>query len=203
MIRISGSGSWRAARRGGILVLAALTAGAGCARKADFTLHQPFAPPAQRNLKLVSESAFYAPGAERCAYALTFPLPGAADGPRAFVVYLTAPGDVGRWPATPEDAQAVRGFLIQELGTLAGRSNFVAGTLDVRKVLLFPRLRRLDVNLRTDDGAEFSGRGFTEHLPRGVQAIEREFAADVALLTPPSADSDEESSESAEPSADE
>jgi hypothetical protein len=159
----------------------------GCARKAEFTLHQPFAPPAQQNLKLAGDWAFRAAtlDTERETYALAFPLPGAADGPRAFVVYFTAPRKTGKLAIASNDPQAVRGFMIQEVGALAGRCDFVAGTLEVRAVPLAPRLRKLLIQARTEDGAELEGQALVEDLPRAIQSFEREFSGDVASLSPP------------------
>jgi hypothetical protein len=159
----------------------------GCARKAEFTLRQPFAPPAQQNLKLAGDWAFHAAAADCETYALAFPLPGAADGPRAFVVYFTGPKQTGKLVIGSNDLQAVRGFMIQEVGALAGRCDFVAGTLEVRAVPLAPRLRKLLIQARTEDGAELAGQALVEDLPRAIQSFEREFSGDVASLSPPPA----------------
>ncbi len=176
----SGSGRGRS-----IIALAFLALLTGCARKAEFTLRQPFAPPAQRNLKLLSDSSFYAAGADRTTYAFSFPLPGSEAGPRAFVIYLSAPPRPPKASADPADPLGVRGFLIQEVGALAGRCDFVRGTLEARAVPLAPRFRRLYLRLQTEDGAELAGQAVVENLPRAVQTLEREFPADVASLLPP------------------
>jgi len=180
---------WRGAGRdwrcgGGTVALGFLALLSGCTRKAEFTLRQPFAPPAQQNLKLLSDSSFCALEGERATYAFSFPLPGSEAGPRAFVVYLTAPPRPAKVAADPADPLGVRGFLIQEVGALAGRCDFVHGTLEVRSVPMAPRFRRLSLRLQTEDGAELVGHAVVENLPRAVQTMEREFPADVASVLP-------------------
>jgi hypothetical protein len=157
----------------------------GCGPSTELTLHQPFAPPAQQNLKLTCERAYHATTAEMQTSMLAFPLPGAVDGPRTFVLYISAPNRAGQIHVAPHDPQGARGFLIQELGALAGRSDFSVGTLRYHKVLFAPRLRRLELDIRTEDGAEITGRATLEEFPRAVETFEREFAADIASLPNP------------------
>ena len=168
---------------------------AGCAPNVELVLRQPFAPPAQQNLRLTSDRGYHAVADDRRACVFTFPLPGAVDGPRAFVMYLSAPKELGVLPVAPEGPRGVRGFLIQELGALAGRSDLVGGTVRYRKVFLAPRLLRLDLHVRTDDGAEIVGRAMVEEAPRAILVFEREFAADVARVTPPTTQPAEEEAE--------
>jgi hypothetical protein len=181
-----------------ILIAAGLALASGCAPTADLVLRQPFAPPAQQNIKLSCERAYHVASGDVQTSVLPFPLPGAADGPRTFVVYVTSPNRVGKIAITPHDAQGARGFLIQELGALAGRSDFSEGTVRYQKVLLAPHLRRLELSVRTEDGAEITGRAIVEESPRAVETIEREFAADVAGLAPP-ADEEAGTSDESEP----
>jgi hypothetical protein len=150
---------------------------------AEFVLHQPFAPPSQQTLKLTCERAYHASSGDTQTCVLAFPLPGAVEGPRAFVVYISSPNRTGRIAVAPHDPQGARGFLIQELGALAGRSDFAEGTVRYRKVPLAPRLRRLDVSVRTQDGAEITGQAILDESPTGVESFEREFPADVASLS--------------------
>ncbi len=156
---------------------------AGCSPSAEFVLHQPFAPPSQQTLKLTCERAYHVGAGDTQTSVLAFPLPGAVEGPRAFVMYLSSPNRTGRVAVAPHDPQGARGFLIQELGALAGRSDFAEGTVRYRRVLLAPRMRQLDVSIRTQDGAEISGQAFLEESPTGVESFEREFSADVASLS--------------------
>ncbi len=158
---------------------------AGCGPRAELVLRQPFAPPAQQNLKLVSEQVYHRVADKRRTCVLTFPLPGAVSGPRAFVVYLCGPEKQGQSAVDPKDPTAVRGFLIQEVGALAGRTDFAEGWLRWQKVPLAPRLARVELNLRTEDGAQLVGRIVTEEFSAGVQSFEREFAGDVASLAGP------------------
>jgi hypothetical protein len=155
----------------------------GCGPWADFALHQPFAPPSQQVLRLTCERAYHAGAGDTQTSVMAFPLPGAVAGPRAFVMYLVSPNRTGRIAVTPHDPQGARGFLIQELGALAGRSDFAEGTVRYRPVPLAPRMRQLDLNVRTQDGAEIRGRAYLEESATGVESFEREFSADVASLT--------------------
>jgi hypothetical protein len=164
------------------LPLASLLAAAGCASNAELTVRQPFAPPSQQVLKLTGERAYYATSDHQQTSVLTFPLPGAVAGPRAFVLYLTGPNRSGTVGVAPDDPQSARGFLIQELGKLAGRSDFASGTLSYRDVPFRHRLRHLKVDLRTEDGAVITGAATLEESPKAVESIEREFAGDVASL---------------------
>jgi hypothetical protein len=73
------------------LVLAAgllLSTGAlsGCARQSAVTLIQPHAPRSQQALRLASRWAFSDGREGRRHSLLAFPLPGAEDGPRSFLI---------------------------------------------------------------------------------------------------------------------
>lgn len=158
---------------------------AGCAPKAELRLRQPFAPPSQQDLKLAGRSAYHTTTADRQTCLLTFPLPGAANGPRAFVIYVSAPDELGRMPVDPQDPRVVRGFLVQEVGKLTGRADFAEGEVRFRKVWLAPRFRRIGFNVRCDDGTVIQGQALVESVPTKVRTFEREYAADVALLGSP------------------
>jgi len=189
------SGRPRCIRRGWIIpgfAFAGLALLVGCAPNAEFVLHQPFAPPSQQHMKLTCERAYHCANGDAQTSVLAFPLPGAVDGPRTFVMYIAAPNRLGQITVVPQDPQAACGFLIQELGALAGRSDFAEGTVRYRKVPLAPRLRRLDVNVRTQDGAEITGRAILETSPTAVESFQREFAADIASLSPPTSQPAEE-----------
>lgn len=153
---------------------------AGCGHSVEISLRQPFAPTSQANLTLVGDSAFHAAdgGRQRCL--LTFRLPGAEKGPRAFLVYFAGPEGFGDLRVDPEDPDAVRGFLIQEIGQLAGRTGFVGGVIRCRKRWWKPGERRLELDVRCDDGTRIHGRADVREDARRVHAFEREFAADVA-----------------------
>jgi hypothetical protein len=185
----------RHVRRAALVLAASLAVGglAGCARQAEFTLRQPFAPPAQQNLHLTGQWAYTSARATGQSTALSFALPGAVDGPRAFVVYIATPRATGDFPVAVTAPQAARGFLIQELGTLAGRSDLVSGTARLHDVLGAPRVKKLDLDVHTADGAALHGTAWVEELPREMNVFEREFSADIAQLmsTAPELASDE------------
>jgi len=160
----------------------------GCGPRASIVLDQPFAPPSQRTLKLASDQAFLADSADRQAAVAAFGLPGARDGPRAFVLYVALPPGSRDIAVAPFDEKAAGGFLIQEVGVLAGRSDFLAGTIRRRPVWFDRRLERLELDVRCEDGTHISGHAVVRRDARPVQSVEREFAGDVRLLR--SADSE-------------
>lgn len=165
---------------------AALGAGlCGCGPHAQIVLDQPFAPPGQRHLRLAGDTACRAAAGGRQSCVLTFPLPGAERGPRAFVLYLSAPDRCGDLAVDPADPAAVRGFLIQELGALAGRTDCIAGAVRCRPVWLRPDLRQLELDLRCADGTGIRGSAVLAEAPPAVQRIERQLAADIELLSGP------------------
>ncbi len=153
----------------------------GWTRGADVMLRQPFAPPGQQNLRLVGASAYLATSADRRAALLGFHLPGSTDSPRAFVVYWTGPGGDGDY----EVPTGVQGFMIQELGELAGKRAFVGGHVSARAIPMHPRWRRLQFSFDLQGGAELRGEAVAEELPREVQKFERQHAGDVELLKGP------------------
>jgi hypothetical protein len=156
----------------------------GCARTVEVVLRQPTAPPSQQALKLAGEGAYHARAGDRQTCLLEFRLPGAAAGVRAFVLYVSAPDRLGTLAVKPEDPQAVRGFLIQEVGQRAGRTDLIAGTVCVRDVWLTPRFRKVDLNMRCEDGTEIEGHALVEGAASEVRAFERQYAADIRLLAP-------------------
>lgn len=158
---------------------------AGCRRGGEITLHQPSAPPSQRELELAGSSTFCATHAGRRSYLLAFPLPGAEDGPRDFLMYLSTPDARGRWRVDPDSPEAVRGFMIQGVGRLAGKTCFTGGTVRCRKVWFAPRLCRLDFDVRCDDRTRITGTAYVESAAQEVHIFEQRYAADLALLSSP------------------
>ncbi len=155
----------------------------GWTRGADVTLRQPFAPPGQQNLRLVGASAYLATSADRRTAVLSFHLPGSTDSPRAFVVYWSAPAGDGDF-AVP---QSVQGFMIQELGELAGKCTFTGGHVTFRKVPLQARRERVEFYFHCDEGTEIAGQAIAQELPYEVQSFERQHAGDIAMLRSPTA----------------
>lgn len=158
---------------------------AGCGRPVDVVLRQPFAPPTQQQTHLTSETGYYAVADGRQRLLLTFALPGAQAGARAYVVYLTAPEQDGAVAA-----DAARGFFLQEFGALAGRCEIVGGELRVRRPAFQPRVRELRLKLRCDDGTELSGAAQLQESSDELRIFERRYAADVARLDPTSQPAD-------------
>jgi len=172
---------------GPALLLTLLVAvGSGCAHRSKLVLHQPFAPASQRELDLTSRWAFSSMDAQRRTCVLAFPRPGADDGLRDFLIYISLPAGLGVTTVDPADPATARGFLIQKVGHLKGKVPFTSGTVRCRKVLLKGALRRLGLDVRGEDGTHIVGTAFVEADRREVRTFERRYAADVSLLGPPS-----------------
>jgi hypothetical protein len=174
---------------GGLLLTATLMCPAcGCARRAEVVLRQPFAPPSQQNLKLIGDWASHTAEGGRQTCLLAFPLPRAQVGTRAWVLYISAPDGLGTRTVerdaagTETGGNTVRGFLIQEVGDLAGRTDFAAGTVRFRGVWLAPHRRMVELDLRCEDGTEIRGRALLDDAASEVHAFERQYAADIGLL---------------------
>lgn len=155
---------------------------AGCQRQADITLSQPHAPPSQQQLKLISDGAYVAQREQERVCLLTFALPGSMRGPRAFVIYFCGPDADGRVRVDPQDAAGIRGFLIQEVGALAGRTDLVDGVVTFRSVPWQPERMEVELDVRCEDGTTIRGKALAESFPTEVRAFERQYAADVASL---------------------
>jgi hypothetical protein len=159
-----------------------LTTAAGCARRAELTLQQDFAPPSQRLLALESTQAFRSSDGTRQAVSLSFPLPGARQGPRAFVVYFEGPDGNEAFSVDPGRADAHRGFLVQEVGALKGKSALAGGTVEFRSAPLRPNWREVRLDVRTQDGAALRGKALVETAAFEVRNIRRRYAADIRVL---------------------
>ena len=172
-----------------LLLLGSVTL--GCSRRAEVVLRQPFAPPSQQHMELKSRWAFSALTGGQRTCLLDFPLPRSDDGPRDFHIYLTFPDGGGELALARDEPDDARGFLIQEIGLLRGKTEFTDGTIRCRLVFLHARLRRLDLDVRCADGASISGRAYVEIDELEMRHFEREFAADVSALRPGDVEPDE------------
>ncbi len=182
MIRMRGGISgWISGAIGGGALLVSL---AGCQRQADVTIHQRFAPRAQQELKLIGDEAYVLTSGDEQTCLLTSSLPNALRGPRAFVLYFRGPNVSGRVLIDPNQSVAVRGFLVQEVGALAGRTDFATGSVTYRDVPFRPGWRELVLDVRCEDGSEIRGKLVAESGPAEVRAYERRHAPDVATLAP-------------------
>jgi hypothetical protein len=178
-----------------ILLVGLLLALPGCAPNAQIMLHQPFAPraeivlrqpfapPSQQELKLASNSAFDTVADDRRIWLLAFPLPSQPDGPRDFHVYLSTPDGVDDFAADQGSQTAVRGFLIQEVGQLRGKTVVTGGRVRVSKPWYDPRRCVLDLNLACSDGTVIIGHARAEPVASEISAFERRYSGDVLALT--------------------
>ncbi len=172
------------------VVLAALLVGgaallSGCTASARATLEQEFAPAAQRRLTLASDWAFSAADGQQTRCLLAFPLPGAQDGPRDFLLYVRAPAGAGEVGVAGEQPGAARGFLIQRVGALRGKTLLRSGTLRITRDWPSRDRAWLRFQFVTDDGARITGDARTLDDPRELTQFEREHAGDIAALEQP------------------
>lgn len=157
---------------------------AGCGTHSRVELLQPTAPASQQHLKLTSDWSYESTAAGRRTWLLAYPLPGSRTGLRAFVIYLSAPDRSGTIPVAPDDPEAAQGFLVQEVGQLAGRTDLVGGTVRIRNTWLSKGKRRLDIDLRCEDGTTIRGRAILENAPGPIRAFEKEYELDVLEILP-------------------
>jgi hypothetical protein len=173
---ILGRSARAAALTSGIFLIGLAT---GCTNHHQVFLLQDFAPPSQQRLALTSEVAAQADRGTQQTCVFTFPLPGAERGPRAFVLYLRLPAGKGTFGVGPN---GVGGFLVQEVGDLAGRTDITGGTVRAKGVWLRPSRRVLELDLTCSDGSAIRGKVTVTSDGGVVRALEQEFAADVRRL---------------------
>lgn len=161
-----------------------LTCLIGCSTPPTLRLRQPSAPPAQRDLRLTSAWTYShaADGVRRCL--LAYPLPGSADGPRDFLVYVVLPAQAQRVAVGAGEDSACRGFLIQAVGDLHGKAQFVSGRVAVEAPRMPGREPLLKLDVRCEDGTWISGQARIVPSAAELRDFERRFAADVAALFP-------------------
>jgi hypothetical protein len=145
------------------------------------TLQQPAAPAYLRRVELASDWAFYRPGASPMAVLLSFPLPGTSDGPRDFHVFLALPDREGEI-RVGSDPDGVRGFLIQEVGLLRGKSRITGGRVLVNRPWNDPDVRELELDLRCEDDTLILGTASARPSASEIATFERKRAADIAAL---------------------
>ena len=113
---------------------------------------------------------------------MTFPHPGSENGPRMLFVYIDAPDQTRPAVVDPDDSVAVRGFMVQEVGSLAGKSSFVSGQVRVHPVLFQPDLRTAEINLTTEDGAHLLGQATLDRAPAEIRRLARPYGGDIKDL---------------------
>ena len=151
----------------------------GCSSSAKLELDQPFAPPSQQTLKLTSCWAFATRGGEGYACLLAFPRPGAPATSRDFLVYVVAPTDQGEFAVAPEGA---RGFLIQEVGRLGGKTPFAEGRVRLQPVWFRPHRRRLKLDVCCVDGTHVTGQALLQDSFEELSRFQRRYDADIVVL---------------------
>jgi hypothetical protein len=147
------------------------------------SLEQPSAPAAQRELHLESKWGFSKLESGGRSTLLAFPLPGAEDGPRDFLVYLRTPDVAGDVTIDPAAESAGRGFLIQTVGLLRGKTLLQSGTVRFEKLFAQRDRLRLIIDVQTSDASRIRGVAYISTDPAEVTQFQRRYARDVALLT--------------------
>jgi hypothetical protein len=156
----------------------------GCAQRSTVTLYQSFAPPGQQELRLADPRVHVRSEPGHRVIVASFSRPGSVDGSRDFVLYLVAPPREGVLLAGATPESSVRGFLIQTVGTLRGKTGVTDGRLSIRS-MPWPRRERyeLSFSLFCEDGASIVGRLTAQESVAEAQRFERCFAADTSELT--------------------
>lgn len=167
-----------------IAISTLLLVAGGCAQRTTATLHQPFASSGQRELRLGDPQAYVRTESEQRVVVASFSRPGSTDGSRDFVLYFVTPAREGVLLADATPESKVRGFLIQMVGELRGKTGIVGGRLMVRAAP-WPRRDRYDLSLSLlcEDGASIVGRIHARESSAETRRFERRFAGDVAELT--------------------
>lgn len=177
---------------GGIL-LALLT---GCEATTGLQLTQPFAPPAQRVLNLEARAAYLSETDGQRRVVAEYPLPGSFAGPRAFVLFLDMPRSSQSIPIAPGNG-AARGFLVQEVGELAGKSALVGGSVMCLPVFMSENSHELRIDANCEDGTRLSGTITTRLDDARIRQFRTQFAGDIAALERPAIATDPEAADDA------
>jgi hypothetical protein len=174
---------------GALLAALALTAATGCAPRSRLELVQPFAPPSQQCVELASDWAYQAADGQRQTWLLAYPLPGSETGLRAYALYLSAPDRTGTLRVDRQAPEGMRGFLVQEVGHLAGRTDVVAGTVTCKRPMFGADRRKLQFDLECEDGTVIRGKATVRGTPSEIRAFEQAYELDVLGLNaePPAA----------------
>lgn len=159
----------------------------GCGHAARMTLRQPFAPNAQRHMTLVSDRAYGDRREGRGVCLLEFPRPGARTS-RDFLLYVDVPAANGEWEFDSGDPNGARGFLIQEVGDLRGKTMLKSGRVRLRSVWWSSTRRRIDLAATSEDGATIEVAGVLREAPSHMSGFKRRHSADIALLEAASGD---------------
>ncbi|MGD8450336.1 MAG: hypothetical protein PVJ57_00830 [Phycisphaerae bacterium] len=157
-----------------------LAASAGCAPRARLVLHQPTAPPAQQHLEIASDWSYCADDNGRRQVLLAFPLPGAKDGPRDFLVHLATPPGEGTYPVDEHGPGGVQGFLIQAVGARRGKTVFTGGEVCIRPAWLARHRWKLTLDVQCSDGTRIEGDAVLSPAAAEWRTFKRRYAADLA-----------------------
>lgn len=176
-----------------LIVLATVLAilSAGCGPQAKLVLIQPNAPQAQQVLRLTSDWAFSDTADGRQQLLLDFPLPQSVAGPRDFRVFLAVPERAGVTTIDLEHLDAARGFLIQEVGRLRGKTVFSGGTVELKAPSLGSSEWTVIVDVHCEDGTRVVGKAKLRPEKQELNTFRTAHAADIQLLSPQSQPTEE------------
>lgn len=162
-----------------------LGVGAGChAPQQELRLQQPGAPAAQRDMTLSSNWVYSNVDGGRRRCVLAFPLPGAQDGPRDFLIFVSLPEREGKFDIDPSTASDAFGFFVQTVGDRKGKSTLSGGNVALRHSWMTLGRTQLDLAATCGDGTTISGRVTLQENAEEVRAFMRRYAADISLLEP-------------------
>lgn len=155
----------------------------GCTtNSATVTVQQEHAPPSQKKMTLKSDWAFTARQDDRRLCLADFTLPGAVDGPRDFRVFVILPGSADS-AEIGHGESAARGFFLQKVGRLRGKTEFTSGSVQLSTSRLNPRQRQLRlVDVQCADGTRLDGIAGLRESEDELRVFLLQHAGDVAAL---------------------
>lgn len=155
----------------------------GCLSQPSVTLYQSFAPSGQRELRLRDARVSISSKPDSRTIAAVFSRPGSDIASRDFVLYLVVPPGNGEWVADPNSSGGVRGFLIQAVGELRGKTTIAGGSIVVQRHP-WPNHHEfgIDIALRCEDETRIVGHVTADEAAYQTLLVERRYAADVVEL---------------------
>lgn len=154
----------------------------GCASSAvTLSIQQDHAPPSQRNMTLKSDWAFTARQDDRRLCLADCSLPGSVDGPRDFRVFVILPGNVEA-AEVGRGAGAARGFFLQKVGRLRGKTEFSSGRVKLSTTRLSRNQHEIALDVECKDGTKISGTARLRLSDDELRLFLMQHAGDVAAL---------------------
>ncbi len=154
----------------------------GCAKSAvTLSIQQDHAPPSQRNMTLTSDWAFTARQDDRRLCLADCSLPGSVDGPRDFRVFVILPASVEA-AEVGRGTGAARGFFLQKVGRLRGKTEFASGKVKLRTGRFNKNQHEIELEVECADGTKISGTAKLRASDDELRVFLMQHAGDVAAL---------------------